>query len=144
MHLSTVKIPIDFGLINFQLQFNRKSYISYLHALTFVTQKITWRRAYVAQLSPLLWKNWCHSRLKNSHVIILYITYVKSPMKIMGMFFHSPFQLVCSCSSMIGSGEWLRFDHQGHWNMLAGKIIEIINCKYHAPHYRRSMYVFHL
>ena len=36
------------------------------HALTFITHKITWCRAYVAKLSPRLWKNWCHFRAKST------------------------------------------------------------------------------
>ena len=36
------------------------------HALALVTHKITWRRAYVAQLSPLPWKNWCHFAPKST------------------------------------------------------------------------------
>ena len=36
------------------------------HALAFVTHEITWRRAYVAWLSPLPWKNWCHFAPKST------------------------------------------------------------------------------
>ena len=36
------------------------------HALAFVTHEITWRRAYVALLSPLPWKKWCHFASKST------------------------------------------------------------------------------
>ena len=38
------------------------------HALAFVTNEITWRRAYVSLLGPLLWEKWCHFSPKSTQL----------------------------------------------------------------------------
>ena len=144
MHLSTIKIPIDFGLINFQLKFNRQSYISYLHALTIVTQKIIWRRAYVTQLSPLLWKNWCHSRLKKKQPCynVRYNICQKSNEDHRDVFFTPRLNLYAAVCLWLEVGKDYGSFPNGISNVLAGKIVKIINCKSHTPHYRRMSTCF--
>ena len=56
------------------------------HALALVTYDISWHRAYVAGLTPLLWQNWCN--FPHSHVIMHYVDVADVMLRINGLDSH--------------------------------------------------------
>ena len=59
-------LPHTYNIGQFRNLHKRCQWLAWLHALSFVTHEVTWRRSYVALLSPLLWKNWCYFPSKST------------------------------------------------------------------------------